>query len=197
MEKNFIDHLSKVMSKLPGLGPRIAKRIVLQLASNKQKLLLPLINDLQALNDRIFKCKICGNIDEGEVCAICTNPKRDDSLLCIVEEVADLWAIERGQNYQGKYHVLQGKLSAISGTTIEDLNLEPLHVRAKNEAVKEIIIATSATIDGQTTAHFLTQDLKQYNKKITHLTYGIPLGSDLDYLDEGTINIAFKTRSEF
>lgn len=197
MEKNFIDQLSKTISKLPGLGPRIAKRIVLQLASNKQKLLLPLIEGLQALNDRVHKCKICGNLDEGEICNICKNQRRDSSLLCIVEEVADLWAIERAETYQGKYHVLGGKLSAISGTTIEDLNLEPLHSRLKDNEVKEIIIATSATIDGQTTAHFLTEDLKEYDAKITHLTYGIPLGSELDYLDEGTINIAFKTRSEF
>ena len=197
MEKNFIDQLSKTISKLPGLGPRIAKRIVLQLANNKSKFLLPLIDGLQSLNDRVHKCKICGNLDEGEVCNICSNKRRDATLLCIVEEVADLWAIERAETYQGKYHVLGGKLSAISGTTIEDLNLDSLHARLQRGEVREIIIATSATIDGQTTAHFLTQDLKECGAKITHLTYGIPLGSELDYLDEGTINIAFKTRSEF
>lgn len=197
MEKNFIDQLSKTISKLPGLGPRIAKRIVLQLASNKQKFLLPLIEGLQALNDRVHKCKICGNLDEGEICGICKHTKRDSSLICIVEEVADLWAIERAESYQGKYHVLGGKLSAVSGTGIEDLNLKPLHNRLKSGEITEVIIATSATIDGQTTAHFLTEELKEYNLKTTHLTYGIPLGSELDYLDEGTINIAFKTRSEF
>lgn len=197
MEQNFIDQLSKTMSKLPGLGPRIAKRIVLHLANNKHKHLLPLIQGLQGLNDRVHKCQICGNLDEGEICGICKNQKRDDALLCIVEEVADLWAIERAETFRGKYHVLGGKLSAISGVTIEDLNLDSLHKRLKENAAKEIIIATSATIDGQTTAHFLTENLKEYNAKITHLTYGIPLGSELDYLDEGTINIAFKTRSEF
>ncbi len=197
MEQNFIDQLSKTMSKLPGLGPRIAKRIVLHLANNKHKYLLPLIQGLQGLNDRVHKCQICGNLDEGEICGICKNQKRDDALLCIVEEVADLWAIERAETFRGKYHVLGGKLSAISGITIEDLNLDALHKRLKENAAKEIIIATSATIDGQTTAHFLTENLKEYNAKITHLTYGIPLGSELDYLDEGTINIAFKTRSEF
>lgn len=197
MEQTFIDQLSRTISKLPGLGPRIAKRIVLQLANNKQKLLMPLIEGLQALNDRIHKCKICGNLDEGEVCGICKNQKRDANIICIVEEVADLWAIERAESYRGKYHVLGGKLSAISGTTIEDLNLDLLHRRLKENSVSEIIIATSATIDGQTTAHFLTENLKEYGAKITHLTYGIPLGSELDYLDEGTINIAFKTRSEF
>jgi len=197
MEQTFIDQLSKTISRLPGLGPRIAKRIVLQLANNKQKLLIPLIEGLQALNDRIHKCKTCGNLDEGEICGICKNQKRDANIICIVEEVADLWAIERAETYRGKYHVLGGKLSAISGTTIEDLNLDLLHRRLKENSVGEIIIATSATIDGQTTAHFLTENLKEYGAKITHLTYGIPLGSELDYLDEGTINIAFKTRSEF
>lgn len=197
MQQNFIDQLSKNIAKLPGLGPRIAKRIILHLASDKQKLLLPLIKTLQELNDKVYKCRVCGNIDEGEICLICKNERRDNSIICIVEEVADLWAVERGEVYKGKYHVLGGKLSAISGKTIEDLNLESLHKRLKGGDVKEIIIAVSATIDGQTTAHFLTENLKEYKIKITHLTYGIPLGSELDYLDEGTINIAFKTRSEF
>ena len=197
MEQNLIDHLSKTISKLPSLGPRIAKRIVLHLASNKQKLLLPLIEALQALNDRVHQCEICGNLDEGRVCGICKNPRRDGNLICIVEEVADLWAIERAAISMGKYHILGGKLSAISGIAIEDLNLDSLHRRLKNDNVKEIIIATSATIDGQTTAHFLTENLKKYGAKITHLTYGIPIGSELDYLDEGTIGVAFKTRSEF
>lgn len=197
MEKNIIDQISKSIAKLPGLGPRIAKRIVLNLATNKQKALQPLIESLQMLNDKIHKCKNCGNLDEGEICAICLSAKRDASLLCIVEEVADLWAIERAESYNGKYHVLGGKLSAISGTAIEDLSIDALHSRFKNHEIKEVIIATSATIDGQTTAHFLTKELESYQAKITHLTYGIPLGSELDYLDEGTINIAFKTRSEF
>ncbi len=197
MEQNFINHISKTISKLPGLGPRIAKRIVLHLANNKQKLLLPLIESLQALNDRVHNCQSCGNLDEGEICQICKNPRRDSKIICIVEEVADLWAIERSESFSGKYHVLGGKLSAISGKTIEDLNLNNLHKRIKTDEVKEIIIAMSATIDGQTTAHFLCENLKGYNLKITHLTYGIPMGSELDYLDEGTINIAFKTRSEF
>lgn len=197
MERNFIDILSKLIAKLPGLGPRVAKRIVLYLASNKQKILIPLIEALQALNEKVFKCKICGNLDEGEICSICKNEKRDSGLICVVEEVADLWAVERAEIYKGKYHVLGGKLSAISGIAIDDLNLESLHKRIKENNISEIILALSATIDGQTTAHFLTQNLAEYNLKITHLTYGIPLGSELDYLDEGTINIAFKTRSQY
>jgi recombination protein RecR len=197
MEKNPIENLSKLISKLPGLGPRIAKRLVLHLAINKEKILLPLIDSLKSLNDKVSSCQICGNLDEGVVCSICKNPQRDSKIICIVEEVADLWAIERVEGYKGKYHVLGGSLSAISGRTIEALNLEVLHKRLQEGEVREIILATSATIDGQTTAHFLLENLKDFKVKITHLTYGIPVGSELDYLDEGTINIAFKTRSEF
>jgi recombination protein RecR len=197
MQKNLIENLSKIIAKLPGMGPRVAKRIVLQLAASKEKTLLPLIASLQTLNDKIHNCEICGNLDEGKACGICKNPNRDESLICIVEEVADLWAIERAENYKGRYHVLGGKLSAISGTNIEDLSLDQLFSRLKASKVKEIIIATSATIDGQTTAHFLAESLKDFEIKVTRLAYGIPVGSELDYLDDGTISIAFKTRSEF
>ncbi len=179
------------------MGPRIAKRIVLNLASNKEKSLIPLILSLQDLKDKIHNCEICGNLDEGKVCAICLNKNRDNSLICVVEEVADLWAIERAEIYRGKYHVLGGNLSAMSGKTVEDLNLDSLYSRLKSGVVLEVIIATSATIDGQTTAHFLFETLKDFNLKITRLAHGIPIGSELDYLDEGTINIAFKTRGEF
>lgn len=198
MQKNLIENLSRIIAKLPGMGPRIAKRIVLFLANNKEKSLLPLIENLQALNDKIHNCEICGNLDEGNICSVCQNQNRDDNIICIVEEVADLWAIERAETYKGKYHVLGGNLSAISGKTIEDLNLNSLYKRLKESSEnKEIIIATSATIDGQTTAHFLAENLKEFNVKITRLAHGIPVGSELDYLDEGTISIAFKTRSEF
>ena len=197
MQKNLIENLSKIIAKLPGMGPRIAKRIVLHLANNKEKTLLPLIEKLQALHDKIHNCEICGNLDEGKICAICDNTGRDNSVICVIEEVADLWAIERAENYHGKYHVLGGNLSAISGKTIEDLNLENLYLRLKEGNTKEVIIATSATIDGQTTAHFLAENLKEFSVKTTRLAHGIPVGSELDYLDEGTISIAFKTRSEF
>jgi recombination protein RecR len=197
MQKNLIENLSKIISKLPGMGPRIAKRIVLHLAGNKEKILLPLIENLRLLNEKIHNCEICGNLDEGRVCTICSNQKRDESLICVVEEVADLWAVERAENYRGKYHVLGGNLSAISGKTIEDLNLNSLYSRLRNGEVKEVIIATSATIDGQTTAHFIAENLKDFEVRVTRLAYGIPVGSELDYLDEGTIAIAFKTRSEF
>ncbi len=197
MEKNLIENLSKTISKLPGLGPRIAKRIVLNLANNKERILLPLIAGLKDLNEKIHNCEICGNLDEGRVCKICLSKSRDENLICVVEEVADLWAIERAQNYRGKYHILGGNLSAMSGKSAEDLNLESLYERLKKSEIKEIIIATSATIDGQTTAYFLAENLKDFNVKVTRLAYGIPVGSELDYLDEGTISIAFKTRSDF
>ncbi len=197
MQKNLIENLSKIIAKLPGMGPRVAKRVVLHLAVSKEKTLLPLIENLQALNDKIHNCEICGNLDEGRVCGICKNPNRDENLICVVEEVADLWAIERAENYKGYYHVLGGKLSAISGTNIEDLSLEQLFTRLKTSKIKEVIIATSATIDGQTTAHFLAESLKDFEVRVTRLAYGIPVGSELDYLDDGTISIAFKTRGEF
>ena len=197
MSNNLVENLSKIISKLPGMGPRIAKRIVLHLASNKDKTLLPLIANLQMLDDKIHNCETCGNLDEGRVCGICLNQNRDESLICVIEEVADLWAIERAENYRGKYHVLGGNLSAISGKTIEDLNFSSLISRIKNDNFLEIIIATGATIDGQNTAHYIADFLQEFNIKITRLGYGIPIGSEIDYLDEGTISVALKTRSKF
>ncbi len=197
MGAKTIENLSKIIGKLPGMGPRIAKRIVLNLANNKEKALLPLIEHLKMLNELVHNCSICGNLDEGEICEICSSQNRDNGIISVVEEVADLWAIERSKIYQGKYHVLGGNLSAISGKTIEDLNIDKLYKRAKNSEIREIIIATSATIDGQTTAHFIAESLKDLPLKITRLAHGVPIGSELDYLDDGTISIAFKTRGEF
>jgi recombination protein RecR len=200
MHQNVIENLTKIIAKLPGMGPRIAKRIVLYLANNKEKILLPLIKALQQLNEKINHCQICDNLDEGSICQICLDLNRDDSIICVVEEVADLWAIERtnekSKNFRGKYHILGGKLSASAGQSIEDLNFDKLLNRLKDKKVIEVIIATSATIDGQTTAHFLAEILKDYNVKISRLAHGIPVGSELDYLDEGTITIAMKTRNE-
>ena len=197
MEKNLIENFSKIIAKLPGLGPRAAKRIILNLANNKDKTLLPLIKSMQSLHDNIHNCETCHNLDEGTICAICSNQLRDHSVICIVEEVADLWAIERAGSYKGVYHILGGNLSAISGKSIEDLNIKKLYERLKQDDIKEVVIATSATLDGQTTAHFLSDELKEFNVKVTRLAYGIPVGSELDYLDEGTISIAFKSRAEF
>ncbi|MBL6665033.1 MAG: recombination protein RecR [Rickettsiales bacterium] len=199
---NAIDNLSKIISKLPGLGPRIAKRIVLNLANNKEKTLIPLISALQNLNDKIQNCQNCNNLDEGEICQICQDEKRDQSIICVVEEVADLWAIERSGDFKGIYHILNGNLSAMSGKTIDDIDINGLFNRIKKSQenqgeIKEVVIATSATMDGQTTAHFLQESLTECGVKITRLAYGIPVGSELDYLDDGTISIAFKSRAEF
>jgi recombination protein RecR len=192
-----IEALSKIIARLPGMGPRIAKRIILHLAANKEKALLPLLEGLKILEKEIHNCEICGNLDEGKICKICLDDNRSKDVICVVEEVADLWAIERASSYLGKYHILGGNLSAISGKTIEDLNLATLYSRLRSGDVTEVIIANSATIDGQTTAHFIAENLKDFPVKITRLAHGIPIGSELDYLDEGTIAIAFKTRSEF
>ena len=197
MKKNIIENLVKIIAKLPGLGPRIAKKIVLMLASNKEKYLKPLIEYLQYLNDEVDNCINCNNIDEGKECSICLDLNRDKNILCIVEEVADLWAIERSGNYNGKYYVLGGNLSAMTGKNIEDLNFNKLIHFIKNNNFNEIIIATSATLDGQNTAHFIFDLLQEFNVKTSRLTYGIPIGCQLDYLDEGTISIALKTRTKF
>lgn len=200
MSQNFLENITKIVAKLPSMGPRIAKRIILHLANNKEKVLLPLIKNLQDLANNVHHCQICGNLDEGNICNICSDENRDNTLICVVEEVADLWAIERSnqrtKNFRGKFHVLGGKLSASSGVGIEDLKFNQLLQRLKNSNVQEVIIATSATVDGQTTAHFLAEILKEHNIKISRLAHGIPVGSELDYLDEGTIAIALETRSE-
>ncbi len=198
MSQNIIDHLTQMLAKMPNMGPKMARRLVLHLAQNKESKLEPLIACLNTIKEDIHQCNLCGNIDEGHICKICNNQDRDNSVICIVEQVADLWAIERSKNYQGLYHILGGNLSAVSGKTFEDLNLVKLYHRIEhNKNLKEVIIATSATIDGQTTAYFIAENLKQFSISVTRLTHGIPIGSELDYLDDGTISIALKTRSHF
>jgi len=192
---NLLDNLSAQIAKLPGMGPRIAKRLVLKLAMSKEKLLKPLISSLNDLNEKIFPCQKCGNFDEGDICGICQDASRDDSQLCVVESVADLWAIERAKNFLGRYFVLGGNMMSADSRGISEQKFEDLFAKITKEGVKEIIIATSATIEGQTTAHFISDQLKDCAVKITRLTYGIPVGGELDYLDEGTISIAIKTRS--
>lgn len=197
MSQGLIEKVSKDLSKLPTLGPRASRKIILELCNNKDKSLSSLIDSLNSLRQNVHQCQKCHNLDEGHICQICLSKNRDVTKLCVVEEVADLWAIERAQNYNGLYHCLGGRLSASCGVGIEDLNIDTLNRRLQEGEFKELIIATSATIDGQTTAHFLTENVKDFDLKITHLAHGIPIGSELDYLDEGTIDIAFKTRREF
>jgi recombination protein RecR len=196
MSEQILEKLIKKVSRLPGLGPRSSRRVVLHLLKNKEKYLLPLINDLSQVADNIKSCIECGNLDQYEICEICKNPLRKNNLICVVETVADLWALERTQVYEGKYHILGGVLSAIDGINPEQLNINSLESRLKKQNCTEVIIAISATLDGQTTAHYIADRLNTFNIKITRLAHGVPIGGELDFLDDGTIAQALKARNE-
>ena len=196
MQGNDIEQLTKLIAKLPALGARSARRIVLHLLKKKETSLLPLITALQNVADNIKKCPICGNFDTEEPCAICADPARDIETICVVQDVADLWAMERAGIYRGQYHVLGGILSALDGITPEDLNIESLFLRLNDRRVQEVILALPATIDGQITNHYLLSRLKEYPVKVTTLAQGLPLGGELDYMDDGTIQLALSARKE-
>ena len=198
MAGNEIEKLIKQVAKLPSLGTRSARRIVLQLIKRRDELLLPLIAQMQDVADNIKTCAICGNFDTSSPCAICSDNNRDTSVLCVVQDVADLWAMERVSFFKGKYHVLGGILSAVDGITPEDLNIYNLLERIKTDEVKEVILALPATIDGQITAHYLVSKIKEEtpNTKITTLAQGIPMGAELDYMDEGTLQLALNSRKD-
>lgn len=196
-KENDLDLLIRMFSKLPGLGPRSARRVVLHLISNQKSIMLPLIEGMNLVKNNIKNCHICGNFDSSEICSVCSNQNRKNGIICVVEEVSDLWAIEKSGFFSGRYHVLGGVLSAISGKGPENLNIDKLLSRIKEEEINEVILATNATIDGQTTAYYLAESLKEFEVKISKLAHGIPIGSELDYLDEGTLNIAFKLRNNF
>jgi recombination protein RecR len=187
-----IERVVQLLAKLPGLGPRSARRAALFLLKRREALLLPLAAALAEAAARVRPCAICGNLDTTDPCAICRDAKRDDSLICVVEDVADLWAIERTHAFSGRYHVLGGTLSALDGIGPEELNVETLLQRAS--AAKEIIIALNATVEGQTTAHYLMDRLAPANIAVTRLAHGVPVGGELDYLDEGTLSAALKAR---
>ena len=193
---NEIEALIKLISKLPGLGPRSARRAALHLIKNKNNLLTPLANTMLDTANSIKECDICANLGTGSVCAICADNRRDKKTLCIVEDVADLWAIERSNTYKGVYHVLGGVLSAIDGINASDLNLDSLRPRCEND-VEEVIIATNPTALGQTTAYYITELLSGLPLKITRLAQGLPLGAELDYMDDGTLGTALKLRLPF
>ena len=196
MSEQYLEKLIKKVSKLPGLGPRSSRRVVLHLLKDKEKLLLPLIEDLTTVSNNIRSCYECGNLDENEICQICKDSSRNQNLLCVVETVADLWALERSNVYNGKYHILGGVLSAIDGVNPEQLNIASLEKRLENKSITEIIIAISATLDGQTTAHYLAEILSKFNINITRLAHGLPVGGELDFLDDGTIAQALKARNK-
>lgn len=188
-----IEKLVQLLAKLPGLGPRSARRAALVLLKKREALLTPLAGAMQDAASAIRDCEICGNLDTTTPCALCRDQRRDSHVLCIVEDVADLWALERANVFRGRYHVLGGALSALDGITPERLNIAPLMARLGN-GVDEVILAMNATVEGQTTAHYLMDVLAAQNVKVTRLAHGVPVGGELDYLDEGTLSAAFKAR---
>ncbi len=189
-----IEKLIKLVAKLPALGTRSSRRIVLQLLKKRESLFLPLIDAMQQVAANVKTCDICGNYDTESPCSICSSQSRKDGVVCVVQDVADLWAMERVSMFKGKYHVLGGILSALDGISAEDLNIDKLFSRIEKENIKEIILALPATIDGQITTNYLLQQLKNYDIKVTTLAQGIPMGAELDYMDEGTIQLALNSR---
>ena len=196
MINSEIDHLVRLISKLPGLGLRSARRIVLHLLNNKEKEMLVLSDEIKDVAERVKFCVICGNMDTSEECYICKDEKRDVSTICVVENVGDLWAIERSGVFSGKYHVLGGVLSALDNIGPDDLKIGQLVQRAKSEKIKEVILANSATVDGQTTAHYIADQLNSSDIILSRLAQGLPMGGELDFLDDGTITQALRARSK-
>ncbi len=191
-----IDRLIHLLAKLPGLGPRSARRAALALLKKRETLLEPLADALAEAAAALKQCSTCGNLDTMDPCALCRDPTRDATSLCVVEDVDDLWALERAAMFRGRYHVLGGALSALDGITPEKLNLGKLVERAR-EGVTEVILAMNATVEGQTTAHYLMDALEPLHVRVTRLAHGVPVGGELDYLDEGTLSAAFRARRPF
>ena len=194
MESKEIKNLITLMAKIPGLGPRSARRSVLNLIKNPEKLMLPLAKALIQVSENIKLCSICGNIDSDHICGICKDDKRDKKIICVVEDLTDLWALERSNTYKGRYHILGGVLSAIDGINPEDLRIKELINNIKENDVEEVILATSATLAGQTTSFYITDLIKDMNVTVSRLAQGIPIGGELDYLDDGTIGAAIDSR---
>jgi recombination protein RecR len=192
-----LDQLIQLLSKLPGFGPRSARRAVLHLVKKKDTLMKPLAASLASVAEHVHPCSSCGNLDVSDPCHICEDERRDKSTICVIEEVADLWALERAGSYRGLYHVLGGTLSALDGVGPDDLNIAGLIERAGEEGVQEVIIATNATVDGQTTAHYITDRLKNSGVSVSRLAHGVPVGGELDYLDDGTLTAALNSRQPF
>ena len=189
-----IERLIQLLAKLPGLGPRSARRAALHLFKKRESLMQPLMAAMSDAAENVRVCSVCGNLDTSEPCAICTDGRRDSAIICVVEDVADLWALERAGVFRGKYHVLGGVLSALDGVGPDDLAIGKLVNRARGEEVKEVILAMGATVDGQTTAHYLTDRLRDCDVEVTRLAHGVPVGGELDYLDDGTLGAALKAR---
>jgi len=196
MAVNDIDRLIQILARMPGLGPRSARRAVLFLIKKREALLLPLIQAMQDVASSIKPCSLCGNLDGCDPCTICQDERRDGGSLCVIADVADLWALERTAAYRGRYHVLGGVLSALDGIGPEQLNLASLYRRVEGGTVGEVILALGATVDGQTTAHYISDRLRNFGVTISRLAHGVPVGGELDYLDDGTLIQALKARSK-
>ncbi len=192
-----IERLIQLLAKLPGLGPRSARRAALHLIKRKDQLMAPLSMALSEALENVVVCTNCGNVDSCDPCTICADLRRDRSVICVVEEVADLWALERATAISGQYHVIGGTLSALDGIGPDDLNIAGLIDRARSEEVAEVVLAMNATVDGQTTAHYITDRLGDCNVKVSRLAHGVPVGGELDYLDDGTLAAAVKARRPF
>ena len=194
MPAKEIERLIGIFSTLPTMGPRSARRAVLSLLNQPKVRIEPMIHTLQEVLDKVQECPICGNMDTSAPCSVCSDPRRDKKQLCVVQDIADLWALERAGIFHGVYHVLGGVLSAINGVGPEELRLSQLVERVQGGEVEEIILALPATVDGQTTAHYVAQRIEKYPVKLTTLARGVPVGGELDYLDDGTLQMALKSR---
>jgi len=192
-----IERLIQLLARLPGLGPRSARRAALHLIKKRELLMAPLTTALQTAIDKIQICRVCGNIDTQNPCTLCTDPRRDPSVIIVVADVADLWALERAHAISARYHVLGGTLSPLDGVGPQDLTIDALITRAHAAEVKEVILALNATVDGQTTAHYITDLLVGANVAVSRLAHGVPVGGELDYLDEGTLAAAIRSRTPF
>ena len=192
-----IERLIQLLAKVPGLGPRSARRAALHLIKKKEQLLQPLAAAMGEAVDKVRICSTCGNVDTADPCMICTDPRRDASTLIVVEDVSDLWALERAAAMNVRYHVLGGTLSPLDGIGPDQLNIRSLVDRVAGGEVKEVILAVNATVEGQTTAHYLTDQLSGFDVKVTRLAHGVPVGGELDYLDEGTLAAALRSRTAF
>ena len=194
MASTEIEALTQALARLPGLGPRSARRAVLHLLKKRESAMGPLLRALEAVNERLASCHICGNVDTADPCSVCTDPRRDARMLCVVEEVADLWALNRSRLFPGRYHVLGGRLSALEGVRPEDLTIDRLVKRISAGGIDEVVLAMNATLEGQTTAHYLAERLDSFPIRLTQLAHGLPVGGELDYLDEGTLAQALRAR---
>jgi recombination protein RecR len=192
-----IERLIQLLARLPGLGPRSARRAALFLIKKREQVMAPLAAALQTAIEKIEVCRICGNIDTQNPCTVCTDPRRDPGVIVVVTDVADLWALERAHAINARYHVLGGTLSPLDGIGPQDLSIDALFNRAHDAAVKEVILALNATVDGQTTAHYITDLLHGTPVKVSRLAHGVPVGGELDYLDEGTLSAAIRQRTPF